>query len=42
MNKQIRKIMTKNHDLTYIDCPLPINNLGSSKTVDFGQAQPLW
>ena len=28
--------------MTYIDCPVPINNLGLSKIVDFGQVQPLW
>ena len=33
--------MTNKHDMTYIDCPVPINNLGLSKIVDFGQAQPL-
>ena len=27
--------------MTYIDCPVPINNLGLSKIVDFGQVQPL-
>ena len=27
--------------MTYIDCPVPINNRGLSKIVDFGQVQPL-
>ena len=34
--------MTNKLDMTYIDFPVPINNLGLSKTVGFGQVQPLW
>ena len=29
--------MTNKYDMTYIDCPVPINNFGLSKTVDFEQ-----
>ena len=28
--------------MTYIDCPVPINNLGLPKIVDSEQVQPLW
>ena len=33
---------TNKYDMTCIDCPVPINNLGLSKIVDFGQVKPLW
>ena len=41
-NKPKHKTTTTKHGMTYIDCLLPINNLGLSKIVDFGHAQLLW
>ena len=36
-NKRVHKKTTNKHDMTYINCPVPINNPGLTKILDFGQ-----